>query len=251
MPSSAPPKTHANTTQLIAIGLTIIVLSESARDAMRIVPRRHRSLSQCDSPFSEFRKGYNQPEVNAGLRCDWRKFSIDRPLPRHIKVEWRQTLTNYNISDSETQWQHSWRMMTPAAHPGCFRGSQVPAFPDVKRQGWLKLERILRRAPGRGVCERNRVLEKETHHEPRNAGVNGSECRARLPCALAGAPGGHGRKHKHWPQTDLEMCFLARPGQHCQIEQLHVAELGARAAPGAWYRHQCESRSYQLDERKK
>jgi hypothetical protein len=29
------------------------------------------------------------------------------------------------------------------------------------------------------------------------------------------------------------MCFLARPGQYCQIEQLHVAELGARAAQGA------------------
>jgi hypothetical protein len=155
-----------------------------------IVPRRDRSLSQCDSPFSEFRKGYNQPEVNAGLQCDCRKFSIDRPLPRHKKVKWWQTWTNYHVSDSETQWQHGWRMMTPAAHPGCFRGSQVPAFPDMKRHSWQKLERVLGRALRRGVCEGDRVLEKETHHEPWNAGVNDSECRARLPRALAGAPGG-------------------------------------------------------------
>src|ERR1700730_6007572 len=157
------------------MGLTIIVLSRSARDEMRIVPRRDRSLSRLDSPFSEFRKGCNQTEVNAGLRCDWRKFSIDGPLPRHIKVEWRQTWTNYHISDSETKWQHGWRTMTPAVHPGCFRGSQVPAFPDMKRQSRLKLERVLRRAPGRGGGGTKRILEKET---PSRA----MECRCnRLP----------------------------------------------------------------------
>src|SRR5260370_4071139 len=112
MPNNAPPNTPANTMQLIAMGLTI-VLSKSAREETTTVPVRASRLSWRDSPFSEFRKGYNQPKVDAGLRCDWRKFSIDRPLHRHKKVERRQPRTHYNISDSAAQRQHGWRRMRP------------------------------------------------------------------------------------------------------------------------------------------
>src|ERR1700686_5466041 len=115
-------------------------------------------------------------------------------------------------------------MMKPAVRPGCLSGSQVPAFPDMKRQSRLKRERVLGRALGRGVSERYRVLEKKTHHEPWNAGVNSSYCRTSLPCALAGASGTRGREHKHWAQPDLEVCLVAGPREYREIEQLDVAE---------------------------
>lgn len=90
--------------------------------------------------------------------------------------------------------------MTPADSPGRFRGSQVPAFPQMQREGRQKFQGVLRRSPARNIRERNRVLEQETHYEPRDADVNRSYCRTSLPCALAGAPGTRGWEHKHWAQ---------------------------------------------------
>ncbi len=68
------------------------------------------------------------------MRRDRRVLPIDHPLSRYEEAHRRQSRSNQHAADSNAQWQHRWRVATPAHRPVGFCRSQVPLLPEGEPQ---------------------------------------------------------------------------------------------------------------------
>src|SRR5208337_773025 len=119
----------------------------------------------------------------------------------------------------------------------------------MKSHDGLDLERVDRQAVGRSVCKGNGILNDNSYQQPSNALVNQAEGRASLPCALASAFGCRSGEDKCRSYAYQPTGFTPGPGQYGDIEQLHIAKLGAASASRTGDCNHGESRPDQLDER--
>src|ERR1700683_3990934 len=101
----------------------------------------------------------------------------------------------------------------------------------MKSHDGLDLERVDRHTFGRSVCKGNGILNDESDQQSSNAFVNEAEGRASLPCALASAGGCRSWEDEGRSYANQPTGFTPGPGQYGDIEQLHIAELGAASAP--------------------
>src|SRR5271169_383642 len=121
----------------------------------------------------------------------------------------------------------------------------------MKSHDGLDLERVHRHALGRSVCKGDGILNDESDQQPSDAFVNQAKGGASLPRALPSALGCRSWEDKCRPYAYQPTGFALRPRHYRDIEQLHIAELGAASASRTRDCNHGEGRPDQLDEREK
>src|SRR5207249_4516485 len=110
---------------------------------------------------------------------------------------------------------------------------------DVGEQDRLNQERAHRAAIRRRVSERDRVLYQNPTQDPRDAFVDRPKPGTGLPRTLPRGFVGRRWKNEYRTNGHDQAALPARPRQHREVEELHVAELGTCSpAPAGRYRYQ-------------